>query len=87
MWPTPTHQDSRIGPDNIGGSQHRAERGSVALADVVLFQAPGDRRDGAPDDTVNRVNRLKALGNAIVPPVAAIFAGAILDYLTAPEHG
>ena len=37
MFPTPTTQDSRIGSKNIGGSQHRKERGSVALADVILF--------------------------------------------------
>jgi hypothetical protein len=32
---------------------------------------------------VNRVNRLKALGNAICPPVAMIFAGAIYDVIAA----
>lgn len=78
MWPTPTHQDSRIGPDNIGGSQHRAERGSVALADMVLFKEPGII---GSDDTVNRVNRLKCLGNAIVPAVAVIFARAIYQIM------
>jgi hypothetical protein len=36
MLPTPTLQDARIGPNNIGGSQHRMERGSVALADIAL---------------------------------------------------
>jgi len=36
LLPTPTQQDSRIEPKNIGGSKHRAERGSVALADVAL---------------------------------------------------
>jgi hypothetical protein len=36
LLPTPTLQDSRIGINNIGGSQHRAERGSIALADVAL---------------------------------------------------
>ena len=36
LLPTVTQQDSRIGPENIGGSQHRAERGSIALADVAL---------------------------------------------------
>ena len=40
LLPTPTQQDARIGPDNIGGSQHRAERGSVALADVALGLLP-----------------------------------------------
>ena len=37
MYPTPTTQDSRIGPNNIKGSQHRKERGNPALADKVLF--------------------------------------------------
>jgi hypothetical protein len=36
MLPTPTLQDARIGPNNIGGSQHRMQRGSIALADVAL---------------------------------------------------
>jgi DNA (cytosine-5)-methyltransferase 1 len=47
---------------------------------------PGEVREAegaAPDDTVNRVNRLKALGNAICPPVAMIFAGAIYDVIAA----
>ena len=36
MLPTPLTQDARIGPNNIGGAKHRAERGSPALADVAL---------------------------------------------------
>jgi hypothetical protein len=36
MLPTPTLQDARIGPNNIGGSKHRMERGSIALADIAL---------------------------------------------------
>ena len=35
-WKTPTHQDSRIGPNNIGGARHRRERGSEALADQTI---------------------------------------------------
>jgi hypothetical protein len=38
MWRTPTQQDSRIGPNNKGGYQHRKKRGSTALADQVLFE-------------------------------------------------
>jgi hypothetical protein len=37
---TPTTQDARIGPNNIGGNQHRKKRGSIALADQVLFPTP-----------------------------------------------
>ena len=37
---TPTTQDARIGPNNIGGNQHRIKRGSIALADQVLFPTP-----------------------------------------------
>ena len=44
MLPTPTNQDSRIGPENIGGRQHRAERGSVAMADLVQFKPDGTSR-------------------------------------------
>ena len=36
MLPTPTTQDARIGENNIGGSKHRMERGSVALADIAF---------------------------------------------------
>ena len=36
MLPTPTLQDSRIGMNNIGGSEHRRQRGSIALADIAL---------------------------------------------------
>jgi hypothetical protein len=36
MLPTPTLQDARIGMNNIGGSKHRMERGSIALADIAL---------------------------------------------------
>jgi len=39
-WATPTHQDSRIGPNNIGGSKHRRERGSEALADQAIKPSP-----------------------------------------------
>ena len=38
MWRTPTQQDSRIGPNNKGGYQHRKKRGSTALADQVMFE-------------------------------------------------
>jgi hypothetical protein len=46
MLPTPTLQDARIGPNNIGGSQHRAERGSVALADIALGLLPTPKVGG-----------------------------------------
>jgi len=37
---TPTTQDARIGPNNIGGNKHRVKRGSIALADQILFPTP-----------------------------------------------
>jgi hypothetical protein len=43
MYPTPTTQDSRIGPNNVKGNQHRVKRGSPALADTVLFPTPTNR--------------------------------------------
>ena len=39
-WKTPTHQDSRIGPNNIGGARQRKERGSEALADQTIKPSP-----------------------------------------------
>lgn len=44
MLPTPTLQDSRIGMNNIGGSEHRRQRGSIALADVALGLNNPDRQ-------------------------------------------
>ena len=44
MWRTPTQQDSRIGPNNKGGYQHRKKRGSTALADQVLFEHKDDSK-------------------------------------------
>jgi hypothetical protein len=40
MFQTPTTQDARIGPNNIGGNKHRMKRGSIALADQILFPTP-----------------------------------------------
>jgi len=37
----------------------------------------------AAGEAVNRANRLKAIGNGIVPHVASIFLGAIADVLAA----
>jgi hypothetical protein len=36
---TPTTQDARIGPNNIGGNQHRKKRGSIALA-IKMYPTP-----------------------------------------------
>jgi len=44
MWRTPTQQDSRIGPNNKGGYQHRKKRGSTALADQVMFENYGEQK-------------------------------------------
>ena len=43
-WPTPMQQDARIGSNNVGGNAHRVERGSVALADIVLFPPKQDQQ-------------------------------------------
>lgn len=52
--------------------------------EMVERDVPGNRA-GNPSDTVNRVHRLKALGNAIVPMVAWPFADAIRRVLEAEE--
>ena len=67
MLPTPTLQDARIGPNNIGGSQHRAERGSIALADIALgllptptrsdFNARGDQPNWDGSDLVSTMHK------------------------------
>jgi hypothetical protein len=46
MLPTPTLQDSRIGMNNLGGSEHRRQRGSIALADVALGLDNPDKSNG-----------------------------------------
>ncbi len=43
MYKTPTTQDARIGINNIGGNKHRVKRGSIALADQILFPTPTAR--------------------------------------------
>jgi hypothetical protein len=45
--------------------------------------AAADEGPQAQGDAVNRVHRLKALGNGIVPAVAHIFAAAIAEQLVA----
>jgi len=40
LFRTPTTQDARIGPNNIGGNKHRVKRGSTALSDQILFPTP-----------------------------------------------
>ena len=45
----------------------------------MVERAEPSSGDADPSDTVNRVNRLKSLGNGIVPAVAHIFAAAIYD--------
>ena len=61
MYPTPTTQDSRIGPNNIKGSQHRKERGNPALADKVLFPTPTPACEEGGQQS-HRVERTKSGG-------------------------
>lgn len=76
MWQTPVADDS---VDREKGKFN--SRGEPKLSAQVLVGASGAESD--PSDAVNRTNRLKALGNGIVPAVAVIFAGAIADVLDA----
>ena len=76
MWQTPVADDS---VDREKGKFN--SRGEPKLSAHVLAApsaAPAD-----PSDAVNRVHRLKALGNGIVPAVAHIFAAAIAEQLVA----
>lgn len=57
---------------------------STSLTDQIRLSPSSGVSD--PSDAVNRVHRLKALGNGIVPAVAYIFAAAIADVLQA-ERG
>lgn len=72
-----------------------AEPGRVGEVESELggdVDGSSDRMDATPvqvrevegiEDSVNRVQRLKAIGNGILPGVAVIFAGAIYDVLEA----
>jgi hypothetical protein len=77
MWPTPATRDH-----HAQGANHNPIAQSSSLATVV--QKKGEQGEGTadPSDAVNRVPRLKALGNAIVPAVAHIFALAIYEQLS-----
>jgi hypothetical protein len=79
MWPTPEGMGG--GKSSRGGDR----KGELLLGGLVKALPQDDRPQNA-DDTVNRVNRLKALGNAIVPSVAMIFAGAIYDVIAAESE-
>jgi hypothetical protein len=79
MLPTPTLQDARIGPNNIGGSQHRAERGSIALADIALGLVPTPQaRDWKGESGgVQKGNDLPAIANKMLPtPTTRDYKGA-----------
>ena len=60
MYQTPTTQDSRIGPNNIGGNKHRMKRGSIALADQILFPTPNATNINTPQS--DRVEQTKSGG-------------------------
>jgi DNA (cytosine-5)-methyltransferase 1 len=79
MWPTPEGMGG--GKSSRGGDR----KGELLLGGLVKALPQDDRPQNA-DDTVNRVNRLKALGDAIVPSVAMIFAGAIYDVIAAESE-
>lgn len=76
MWPTPATRDH-----HAQGASHNPKAQSSSLATIV--QKKGEAGEGVadPSDAVNRVHRLKALGNGIVPAVAYVFAAAIYDQL------
>lgn len=82
MWPTPT---GGMGKQDVGDDGAYARRVEASGFQVMLLAAvklhPVAAREGDPGDTVNRTQRLKALGNGIVPACAYPFAVAIRDYL------
>jgi len=79
LLPTPTLQDARIGPNNIGDSQHRAERGSIALADIALglLPTPQARDWKGESGGVQKGNDLPAIANKMLPtPTTRDYKGA-----------
>ena len=82
MWPTPTggmgKQD--VGDDGVYARRVEASGFQVMLPAAVKLH-PVAAREGDPGDTVNRTQRLKALGNGICVPVAIPFAMAIYQML------
>lgn len=76
------------GRSQAGGScEMRQRRESGALDMLALLDRPFDAGDRHPkplirrldDDVPGRVGRLRAYGNAIVPPLAAEFIGAFME--------
>ena len=68
LLPTPTLQDARIGPNNIGGSQHRAERGSIALADIALGLLPTPTSStGGPEPAGKTGRKLVTVVSGLLP--------------------
>ena len=92
LLPTPTTQDARIGINNIGGNKHRVKRGSIALADKILFQFNhnGEKRGGLKPNFLekmmglsygldkDRSNRIKSLANSILPQIVYEIGLAIM---------
>jgi hypothetical protein len=81
MYVTPTTQDARIGPNNIGGNKHRVKRGSIALADQILFPKntkskmyPTPRASAAMNENLEtvkkRVERRGKLGSKLEETIA-----------------
>jgi len=77
--PTVLTQDARIGPNNIGGAKHRAERGSPALADVAL----GLTQQILPTPTASCWNT----GTEKERPADQPTRRSELNHLMAQEHG
>lgn len=69
MWPTPSAEDGES-----AGMRH-----SRGVADTLTAMTSATAP--VPGDTVNRTNRLRLLGNGIVPLCAIPFALAIADVL------
>jgi hypothetical protein len=70
MFQTPTTQDARIGPNNIGGNKHRMKRGSIALADQILFQTPTSTEIPmrSKEAMEKRKKYRESIGRKTVPP-------------------
>lgn len=57
---------------------------STSLTDQIRLSPSSGVAD--PSDAVNRVHRLKALGNGVIPAVVYVFAQAIADQLEADAN-
>jgi len=84
-WFTPSVEDAAREGSAAAWRQYAEDRRTTQARLRNQIHSTTSEGTSDPSDAVNRVPRLKALGNAIVPAVAHIFALAIYEQLVAMD--